>query len=398
MRILMLHHHRRHKAQFRAGPFARELAARGHEVTLACTADHARWKVHASVEAGVQWVEFPDLLVGQARSGWDPWTTWRRLRYFRGSRFELIHAFETRPATIYPLMSLLRRHPVPLVIDWVDWWGHGGLIREHRPRWYQFLFGGIETWYEENFRTRADSTTVIADGLAKRAVGLGVDPDSVFRIWNGAPVDSMPCVSPREHRERFGIPADAFVIGDSGKDVLIGVDQVMEAIAIAAKRIPQILLMMTGENQERLIRQADRLGIANAFRHLGFLPYKDLPAALSCSDVFVVPFPDRPANRGRWPGKIGKYLAAGRPVVTNPVGEMKYLIESHGVGLLADESPEGLAEALVALHADPERRRVLGEKARLFAENHLRWSLLTDKIEAAYAHAIERFHSRVGSK
>src|SRR5439155_27006393 len=92
---------------------------------------------------------------------------------------------ESRPATIHPVLGSLRRRPVPLVMDWIDWWAGGGLITEQRPWWYRKIFGGIETWYEEHFRTRADATTVISHGLRDRAVKVGVHAESIFWIPNG---------------------------------------------------------------------------------------------------------------------------------------------------------------------------------------------------------------------
>ena len=86
--------------------------------------------------------------------------------------------------------------------------------------------------------------------------------------------------------------------------------------------------------------------------------------------------------------------AAGRPVVTNPVGEMKHVIDAHGVGLLAGASAEGMADAILRLREDRVLREELGRRARAFAEEHLRWSLLTDRLEAVYQKACERHEER----
>lgn len=397
MKILMINHHRRSKAHLRAGAFSAELAKRGHDVTLLCVAEKENLRFQESFDNGVRWVQSPDLFLGSARSGWDPMSIVRRTGYLAGKDFDLIHAFETRPATIYPVLAHLRRSPKPLVLDWVDWWGRGGLIKENRPRWWQVMFGWMETYYEEAFRTRAHATTVIAKGLRDRAIGLGVPGETISVIYNGAPVEKYAFVGPSEYRQELGLPPDAFIVCDSGRDFFVGCELIMRAVRLASEQIPNIMMIMTGERAKALSQKADVAGLKGRYRHFGFLSDDMLRKALSCANVFVLPFDDRPANRGRWPGKIGKYLATGRPIITNPVGEMKELINQHDVGLLVASSAEGMAEGVIRLYRDENLRIELGNNARRYAETHLRWSVLTNRLLQSYDIAMKRFHGGVSS-
>ncbi len=105
----MVSHHRRFKATWRTVQIARELVLRGHRVTVICIADTRHVGLVEYVEEGVVMVESPDLLFGKLRSGWDPWTTLRRMQYLKNRDYDLVHAFETRPATIYPILNLMKR-------------------------------------------------------------------------------------------------------------------------------------------------------------------------------------------------------------------------------------------------------------------------------------------------
>ena len=135
LNILMVTHHRRFKSRPRSHAMAKHLVQRGHKVTLIVIADQRKFGVVNSEWDGVQVIETPDLLWGQLRSGWDPWDLLNRILYLSHNHehFDLIHCFETRPATIYPALLYSRRHDIPLVTDWNDWWGRGGLIDEVRP-------------------------------------------------------------------------------------------------------------------------------------------------------------------------------------------------------------------------------------------------------------------------
>jgi len=391
MRILLINHQRRFKASWRSVKLAAELARRGHQPTVLCIADTARFASKTVMQDGVEIVESPDLLPGRLRSGWDLWDCLWRARFLKRREFDLIHAFESRPATIHPVLGALRRRSVPLVMDWIDWWGRGGLITEQRPWWYRKMFGGIETWYEEHFRTRADATTVISHGLLDRAVKLGVPAESIFWIPNGcSPQDAAPDVA--ACRAKFQLPPDAFVVGFSALDVTLGLELILRALRLLAQSHPNALLMMTGKLTPEMTRQFAEMGIADRVRHLGFVSDADFPRALACADVFAVPFIDKPANWGRWPGRVNEYFVLGKPIVTNPVGEMKTLLTQHEVGLLAAERPEDFAEKLGRLAADAPLRARFGENARHLAATGLQWKAIVDRLEDAYGFAI-RAHS-----
>ena len=102
---------------------------------------------------GVEVVEAPDLLTGRARTGWDPWNTWRRALGLRTRSFDLVHAFDSRPVVIYPALLLQRWTGAALFMDWADWWGRGGWIHDRSGWFVRTFFGPFETWQEEAFRS-----------------------------------------------------------------------------------------------------------------------------------------------------------------------------------------------------------------------------------------------------
>jgi glycosyltransferase involved in cell wall biosynthesis len=279
---------------------------------------------------------------------------------------------------------------VPLVIDWVDWWGRGGLIQEQRPRWYQWLFGALETYYEEHFRTQAQATTVISHGLGQRAVRLGVDPQTIYWIPSASDVHRIQPVAPGAHRTAFGLGPDRFILGFSALDVTLGLDLVLAALRAVLPRCPEVLLVMTGKQSRAIDDAIARHDLAAQVRHFGLLPYADYERLVACTDVFLLPFVDTVANRGRWPGRIRDAMAAARPVVSNPVGEMQILLTQEEIGLLAEETPQDMAAQILRLRQDPELRRRLGENARRLAETRFSMKQVTDDLERCYRETLER--------
>ncbi len=73
--------------------------------------------------------------------------------------------------------------------------------------------------------------------------------------------------------------------------------------------------------------------------------FAELPSYLHHIDVGVVPYADTPYNHVSFPLQPLEYLAAGKPVVSTPIGSMTWLLEQSRPGLTAGD---------LSLVADPE--------------------------------------------
>lgn len=386
LNILMICHQRRNRSRGRSQPLAKYMIQRGHQVSLIVVAEKRRFGIVESEWDGMRIIETPDLLWGRLRSGWDIWNLINRVLFLVKDRnaYDLIHCFETRPATIYPALTYQKRHKLPLLTDWNDWWGHGGLIETNRPRWYRFLFERIETYYEEAFRTSGSGLTVISTALARRAIKIGVPKEKICHLPGGVSTEFGEVGSKIECRKRVGLSLTEPILGYCGADQYLDIDIVMESLAIIARKYPTVKLIITG-NAGRSVRElAHSYGVTNNIFLTGFLPAEQLPWYLGCSDVFVLPLADKIYNIGRWPNKIGLYMCLGRPTVTNPVGDIQSLLEQNDIGLLAKWDPCDFANKISCLLESPDLVDRLGENARRVAVTEYDWKVLIEKLESFY--------------
>ena len=386
LNILMISHHRRFRVYARSHAMGKELVRRGHKVTLVVVADRRKAGIVASDWDGVRVVETPDLLWGRLRSGWDPWNLLNR-RLFLGrekASYDLIHCFETRPVTIYPALFYRKHHPAPLLTDWNDWWGRGGVIDEFRPRWYRSLFGPIETYYEEAFRTRADGLTVISTALRDRAIRMGVPPETICYIPGGVFPEQFPHRTIAECREKVGVPSSDLLLGYSSIDSHAEMETMMRVLSMVAGRFPAVKLLVTGKTGRDVVDMARNHGVAGNLRLTGFLPFEDLSWHLGTVNMFILPFPPKIYNIGRWPNKLGEYMSLGRPTVSNPVGDIRPLFEEHEIGLLARWDANDIAEKVIRLIENPGEADRLGRNARRLAVTDYDWKGLTGILEEFY--------------
>jgi glycosyltransferase involved in cell wall biosynthesis len=379
--------HRRFKVHFRGFPWARGLAQLGHDVDLFCHADTALLRTHVETIEGFRIIESPDLMVGAARQGWDPYCAARRGAFLFGERkrYDIIHCLDTRPAVIWPALAYARANGIPIVSDWIDWWGRGGLIDERRPEWYKKTLGPVETWFEEHYRAKLDGLSTISHALMNRGIKLGCDPERCIVINGAADMTTFASPATREAaRQRVGLPQGVPVICFSGLDVLIDLPMAVRAFELIREKVPEARLLLVGPDDNDARASVTTAETLPAIKAIGKVPYKDLPKVLPAADVFLLPFPDKIVNVGRWPNKIGDYMAVGRPTVANPVGELVQLFGRYQIGCLADATPQAMAAEAVGLISDRARAERLGDQARKIALTDLNWTSQIDRLSNWY--------------
>jgi glycosyltransferase involved in cell wall biosynthesis len=387
MKILLLNHNLVERSTFyRAFYFGRELADCGHEVTLATVSRQNVLRPVVALREGVRVIETPDWGVSLARTGWDPWDTAWRVARFLGERPDLVHGFDCRPVVLGPSLALKALAHTPWISDWADWWGRGGAISLRKSWIGRVAFAPFETFLEERFRHFADQITVTSRALAERALGLGIARERIHFIPSGANVRTISVLDKRSCRAELRLPSDvpiACFVGFVQYDLGLAV----RAFAVARRSLPDALLLLVGPRNREAERLIAKLGLSGAVHSTGTLPFARVPVAMGASDVLLLPYSNTLTNRARGPIKLGDYLAAGRAVLANPVGDLVEVFQADDVGVLAPDDAEGYGTALAGLLKDLEKTAWLGRTARQVAEQKYAWKQVAEKLIAVYRSA-----------
>ncbi len=140
------------------------------------------------------------------------------------------------------------------------------------------------------------------------------------------------------------------------------------AMAMVQKTHPEAKLQILGDGSERdNLKAAAHSSGAEVVFH-GYLPYSQMAAWLSKSDITINSLVEKAAQS--IVTKIGDYLAAGKPMVnTSCSKEFRAKVEADGFGVnVKPGDAEGMASVLIDLIENPSRRARMGEKARAIAE------------------------------
>jgi glycosyltransferase involved in cell wall biosynthesis len=384
MRILFLNHNLVGRGSYlRCLPLAKQLVGKGHEVTLISCADTTAWHWKEVDEAGVTVLLTPRLAgVGIHDGGYAPLDILARLPFgLRG--WDLIHAFEHRPNVSFPAW-LGHLRGTPLISDWSDWWTRGGITTSRR-RW-GWIDRGEAVLLEEGMKRVSDSVTVVSQALWNRARSIGIPEDRLSLIPSGCDHERIPLLDKRDCRRHLHLPMDNPVLCFSGF-AFWDYSFLLEAFSRVLQIHPTAILMVVGLDKDGALESITRMclgPLSSQVRMLGRVDPSEISVPLGAADVHLLPLPDNPVNRARWPIKFGDYLCSGRPLVVSRVGDTIGWLEKAEAGLVCDPSPEGMAEAILQLLADPLRTEKMGRNARILAEGELSWSHQGDRLEAHY--------------
>jgi len=143
-----------------------------------------------------------------------------------------------------------------------------------------------------------------------------------------------------------------------------------------------------GPDEGSVRRAVSRLGLEASVVLTGPVPPERLPEHYAAGDVFAMPCRTRRAGLDvEGLGMVFLEAAAcGRPVVAGTSGGAPEAVQDGVTGHVVEpRSPEGVADAVSALLADPDRARVMGAAGRAWVEQ--RWSWTT--IAASFATLLE---------
>ena len=325
----------------------RELAARGHDVTVV-TARHTSSAPERESMDGFDVVRVKPRMV-VLRTPIAP-----RIRsVLRDLPADVIHAHLPPPLSAHYAADASEQRGQPLVVTY-----HCDV---EIP---SFLGSFIETLYRRSLgaSTLRRAAKVIVTTKTYAATSRAVWRHSPVVIPNAVDIHRFsPEIDGGSVRSKLKIPPDRPTVLLVGRIVPHkGVEHFIEA----ARFLPGVQLLVAGEGSslETMEHLALALGVQDRVRFLGRVSEENLPKVYAACDVFVLPSVSRLEAFGI---VALEAMATGKPVVVADIPGVREVIEDGREGLLADPvNPRDLADKIQRLVADPALRAEMGRRGR----------------------------------
>ena len=347
----ILHCYADHKWTGPSGPVVRlcaELSARGWGSDLACMAapeGHRNLIAERAQAVGVRVRE-----VFRPHGAWafrEAFLARRRLRKAIEDDYGLVHCHGGWDLYIAWLAACRRTLPVVRTDHVAREYGAGYLERRfYGPR-------------------NVDHLIVLSERHAAQAIDrIGREPETVSAIRGAVDVHSVrPGDPPDGMRERLGLTDDDVVIGVVARvqrhrrfDVLL------EAARLVAREDPSVKIAICGRGTHKaevLDRPIKAMGLAGTVLPLGYRSddYADVLATFDAGLMLV------PGSDGSCRAAM-EMAAMAKPLLVADRGVLPDIVQDGATGIVVDDTPERLAEAILEMAADADRRAQWGIAAR----------------------------------
>jgi len=212
---------------------------------------------------------------------------------------------------------------------------------------------------------RARLVLAVSHGVRDDLLRSGVEPERVWVVPNGVDVRELEPQRPGRIREHVGASPEHALIGSfAALEPDRDHDTLLEAAVrvCAARPDARFALLGDGSQRGRLEGRIERLGLGGRVCLPGYVP--DARLSMVDFDLFVLP-----ARSVEMSSSALEALAVGVPLVTTGARSDERF-EGTGIEPVPPGDPEALADALLGLLADAERRAAAAWDARRFAETH----------------------------
>lgn len=216
---------------------------------------------------------------------------------------------------------------------------------------------------------------------------IGLKRNKTATIYNGMDPEPFPDFGRRAYRAQFtSDPDTAFIIGICArlhkmKGHFVLLESCSKIPAKQNKAKPEVLLLIAGEGPERaaIERRIAELGLGDNVKLLGHRT--DAARFIAALDLHVLPS----VSLESMPYAVIEAMYAGVPQVVSDIGGMKEILAASGGGrIVPSGDPGALADAILYYMNNADARRGAGQKARLFAEQHLTAESMARKTLEVY--------------
>ncbi|MBI2624425.1 glycosyltransferase family 4 protein [Candidatus Parcubacteria bacterium] len=265
---------------------------------------------------------------------------------------------------------------------------------DYRTRWYEVMraarleFNPLRRFFIRRALTCVRRIFPVSDALREalrqnsftntETIHNGIDAS----LWQSAPAEVAA------FRERFGLAGKKVILWAGRLRSDKGAKQLLEALALIIKDIPQTALLVAGERTgygETFLAQARRQQLGAHVCVTGWLTPLEIRAAYGVADVVAVPS----IVFDSFPNVVLEAMAAAKPVVATCFGGSREAVVHGETGFIVNPfDVSSLADCLRELLLDAERAQVFGRAGLARVRSQFSLTQYLDTLEKHYALAL----------
>ena len=369
---------------------ATTLAANGYEVSVICPKGKGATAEMEELEGvHIYRHDLPEAngVVGYVREYYGALKAQRELAeiVYREHGFDVIHGCNP-PDDIYMVAKKFKSRGVDYVFD------HHDIC----PELFEAKFGKKEelglvkkmlyksqTYLEKKTYQNAKFAFVTNESYRSIAIERGgMDPNRIIVLRSGPKLERMR-IQPSDESIKRGKKYMVGYLGVIGQQE--GIEYLLEAAKIIKKARNDVFwgIVGGGPHLDALRKMSSDMGLDDCVEFTGRVSDEDLLRYLNTADICVNSDEFNPMNEKSTMNKILEYMALAKPIVQFDLTEGRF--SAQDASLYAEpNNPANMAEKVVKLLEDPERRKTMGEYGRNRVVNELSWGHTSQALLDGY--------------
>jgi len=166
-----------------------------------------------------------------------------------------------------------------------------------------------------------------------------------------------------------------------------GVEHLIDAVALVARTVPEVRLLVIGDGPRRRRVEARARRVApRQVEFMGPVSPRELPDHFAAADLVCCPA----THNESFGIVLLEAMAAARPVVASGISGYRLVVKDRITGrLVTPGAPAELAQLITALLGDPEQAQRLGQAGRRLASDYS-WQVVGRQLQGVYYELLGR--------
>ncbi len=237
---------------------------------------------------------------------------------------------------------------------------------------------GIFSNFHQKTLKMADAIVVLSPEFKEKLIGIGIAPDKIHVLSTMVEADKY-----KPDKKDFSPPYKLLFCARLVREK--GVYEVIESMKYILKDFPGTVLtvMGWGKELESLKEYARKIGVENKVIFTGYMPENKKIEIFKKSHMFIYP-----SYYGEgFPTVILEAMAAGLPVITTPVGGLKYAIKDGINGFFIKSMPpdsKEISKYVILLMKNPKEMKKISQNNIIEAREKYDVQVVIQKIIEFY--------------
>lgn len=310
---------------------------------------------------------------------WQRPLLWRTLfRMARETEADIYHFHDPELLLVTPWLR--RQTGKPTIYDVHEVYADFIKVKDYMPVWMRYPIAWVFRWLEP-LLARFQSGLIFSDAeIARSFAAVDLPKEVLF---------NFPALSLVEKGERAVAQRgerEPVVLYLGGMERNRGTGLMIEAFRTVLEKEPQARLLLVGhfmppELEDEVREAARRLGIADAVRVTGRVPFSSIGDYLQRARVGWVSWQPVPKNEKNIPTKLFEYMSYGLPIVSSDLASTRPFVSDGENGYLVQaDDPDSHAAAIVRLLRHPEEADAMGLAGQRLVREKYNWAVMEERL------------------